>query len=262
MVPEDIAKALEGLRLRRPDVRLDVRWLPSVTSTMDVASRLAAEGAAPGLVVVADEQTSGRGRRGHVWQSPPGAGLYFSMVCRPSTWTTALSLVTLAAGVAVREGIESATGLATHLKWPNDVLVGRQKLAGILAEGFSLGTSQQSVIVGVGINVQPAAHPPDVAARAGSLEGELGRTVDRAAVLAGVLCALTDRLRSVERDPDGILQAWRAAAPSAVGTRVEWDGPVGLQQGVTAGIDETGGLLIRTAAGVERIIAGEIRWAI
>jgi BirA family biotin operon repressor/biotin-[acetyl-CoA-carboxylase] ligase len=142
------------------------------------------------------------------------------------------------------------------LKWPNDLIVDRRKLAGILAEGVAIGTADQAVVIGVGVNMQPAAYPPDVAARATSLEGELGKTIDRGMVLTEILIALTDRLATLERRPGDILQAWRAASPNAIGTRVEWDG----KHGTTAGIDDTGALLVKTTAGVERIIAGEVRW--
>lgn len=234
---------------------LDVRRHRSLPSTMDAAAALAHAGAAHGVVVVADEQTAGRGRRGTQWASPAGAGLYFSFIARPSSSSTT-SLITIAAGVAVRDGIAAATGLAPDLKWPNDLIAGGRKLAGILAEGLAIGTPSQSVIIGVGINVQPAAYPPDVAQRATSLEGELARPVDREPVLTAVLVALRDRLAQLEERPGDILQAWRAGSPSAVGTRVEWDG----KRGVTAGIDDGGALLVKSSAGMERIIAGDLKW--
>ena len=106
---------------------------------------------------------------------------------------------------------------------------------------------------GVGVNVRPAAYPPDVAARAVSLEGELGRSIDRGLLLSEILIALWDRLA---QRPGDILQAWRAASPNATGTRVEWGG----KHGTTAGIDDSGALLVKTNAGIERIIAGELRW--
>jgi len=221
---------------------------------MDVAAALAGDGARHGTVVVADEQTSGRGRRGATWVSPPGAGLYLSFVARPST--TNLSLLTLAAGVGVREGVQAITGLAADLKWPNDLIVGRRKLAGILAEGIAIGTPGQSVIIGAGINVRRAAYPPDVAARATSLEDEVGRAFDRRELLDGVVTSLAGRLAQLDGDRGDILQAWRAMSPNAVGTRVEWDG----RSGVTAGIDDTGALLVNTGSGVERVIAGELVW--
>ena len=264
----------------------DVRWHASLPSTMDAAAALAHEGAPHGVVVAAEQQTAGRGRRGTTWESPAGAGLYFSLIVRPQAPTPkpqapslrlrgeaatagprrssrserrrarSLSLVTLAAGVGVRDGVAAATGLAPDLKWPNDLLVNRRKLAGILAEGLAIGTPQQVVIIGVGLNVQPAAYPPDVSRRATSLEGELGRPVDRDVLLSAVLAGLRDRLARLEQSPGDILQAWRAASPSAVGTRVEWDN----QGGVTAGIADDGALLIKTPAGIERIVAGELHW--
>ena len=242
-------------------MRHDVRWFASVPSTMDVAAKLAGGGAAHGVVVAAEEQTAGRGRRGATWSSPPGAGLYFSYIVRPrplGPGAGTLSLLTLAAGVGVRDGIAAASGLAADLKWPNDLIVGRRKLAGILAEGFAVGTAEQAVIVGVGVNLRPAAYPPDVAARATSIEGELGRPVDRALLLEAIVDGLSNRLAALEQNPGDILQAWRAASPSAVGARVEWDGGAG----VTAGIDEAGALLVKTSTGVERIIAGALQWTL
>lgn len=237
----------------------DIRWYESVPSTMDVAARLAGEGAPHGVVVAAHQQTAGRGRRGATWLSPPGAGLYFSLIARPAAdrpGAGTLALITLAAGVGVRDGIVSATGLAPVLKWPNDLLAGTRKLAGILAEGHAIGTPDQAVVIGAGINVQPAAYPPAVSERATSVEGELGRAVDREALFSAVVEGLLQRLAGLDRNPGDILQAWRAASPIAIGTRVEWDG----RGGVTAGIDDSGALLVTTAAGPERIIAGELHW--
>jgi BirA family transcriptional regulator, biotin operon repressor / biotin---[acetyl-CoA-carboxylase] ligase len=253
MLPDDLAVHLRAARFGGHEPPFDVRWLSSTTSTMDVASRLAHEGAPHGVVVGAEQQTAGRGRRGASWVSPPGAGLYFSFISRPSSGA---HLITLAAGVAVREGIETATGLAADLKWPNDLVIGKRKLAGILAEGLAIGSRDQVVIIGVGVNLRPAAYPPDVATRATSLEGELARAVDRGMLLSQILIALWDCLATLEQRPGDILQAWRAASPNATGTHVEWDG----KHGTTAGIDEAGALLVKTAGGVERVIAGQLRW--
>ena len=238
-----------------PDARFDVRRHGSLPSTMDAASALAHDGARHGVVIVAEEQTAGRGRRGAIWQSPAGAGLYLSFVARPRN-ASAIALVTLAAGVAVREAIHRSTGLTADLKWPNDVIVGKRKLAGILAEGVGIGSPAPSIIIGVGVNLQPAAYSPDVAARATSIEGELGRPIDREQLFGDVLISLWNRLAALEQKPGDILQAWRAASPNASGTHVEWDG----KHGTTAGIDDGGALLVKTSAGVERISAGELRW--
>ena len=255
MMPVELTSAIAALRARHPDRPLDVRWNDSVTSTMDVAGKLASERSPHGIVVIADHQTAGRGRRGHTWESPAGAGIYLSLIWRPSA-TASLPLVTLAAGIGVRAGIAAATGLAARVKWPNDLVLGTRKLAGILCEGVGIGTSDEVVIVGAGVNVMPAAYPPDVLQHATSLEGELGRAVDRGAVTAAVIEGLFDSLGALDSDPGDILQRWRAASPSAVGTRVEWDG----KHGVTNGIDDSGALLVKTSHGTERVIAGELRW--
>jgi BirA family biotin operon repressor/biotin-[acetyl-CoA-carboxylase] ligase len=239
----------------------DIRWYDSVPSTMDIATALAAQGAPHGVVVAADHQTAGRGRRGSTWVSPPGAGLYFSFIGRPAfanatAGNPRLPSITLAAGVGVRDGIVAATGLEPGLKWPNDLLVGRKKLAGILAEGHALGSCDQAVVIGVGVNVRPAAYPPELGARITSIEGELGRAIDRHVLLTEVLARLEACLLALSEKPGDILQAWRAASPTALGTRVEWDG----RRGVTAGIDETGALLVNTGTTTERVIAGELHW--
>lgn len=248
-----------------PDsLRLDVRSYASVTSTMDVAARAAEAGAAEGLAIVAATQTEGRGRRGRAWSSPPGGGCYLSLVLRPPLDDRSphlMSLLTLGAGVGVRDAIEDATGLDAQLKWPNDLVVGRRKLAGILAEGMGVGTAAQTVILGIGINVAAAPHPDEVAARATAIEAEIARAVDRARLVDETLRRVADvYLRLRRGHADDILRAWRAAAPSASGSTVEWDQGGAVRRGVTAGVDDQGALLVRTAAGVERLIAGEVRW--
>jgi BirA family biotin operon repressor/biotin-[acetyl-CoA-carboxylase] ligase len=124
-----------------------------------------------------------------------------------------------------------------------------------------VGTPEASVAIGVGVNMRPAVYPPDVAMRATSLEAELGRTVDRGAVAAAVLEHLADTLAALDAGGAGaILHAWRAASPSAVGTLVEWSDVGGARRGVTAGIDDTGALLVRTSTSTERVIAGDRQW--
>jgi len=213
-----------------------------------------------GLVVVADEQTAGRGRRGHAWFSPPGSGLYVSVVLAPATARVdplrATRLVTLAAGVALAEGIHAATSLRVSLKWPNDLLVAPRKLAGILAEA-----TDRLVVVGYGINVAAAAFPPELRDRTTSLESELGRPVDRHQVLVETLAALSRRYEDLlDERFDAILDAWRRHAPCASGARVTWTTMEGTQSGVTAGIDEQGALRVQVGDRVERIVSGEVSW--
>jgi BirA family biotin operon repressor/biotin-[acetyl-CoA-carboxylase] ligase len=145
------------------------------------------------------------------------------------------------------------------LKWPNDLYVGRRKLAGILAE--ACGSPTHLVVVGYGINVQPAAFPPDLRDRATSIESELGRPVDRLLVLTETLSAMASRYRDLlDARYDAILDAWKQRAPSAAGTRVSWTSAQRAMSGVTAGIDSDGALIVETDGGVERIVAGELMW--
>lgn len=262
--PSDVLAAFQAAIARVTSLRLDLRWYPTVTSTMDVAAEAAQDGAPEGLVIAAGEQTSGRGRRGRVWSSPAGAGLYLTFVLRPPLEPAAgpaLALLTLAAGVAVRDALGLATGCRPELKWPNDLLVGGRKLAGILAEGVGLGRPDQTVLIGLGINLLAAAHPGGIAARATSLESELGQPVDRGRVLEEVLVAIPQVYADLRRGhADDILRAWREASPSSHGTAVRWEGPEGPRQGTTAGIDQTGALLVQRERGIERIVGGELNW--
>jgi BirA family biotin operon repressor/biotin-[acetyl-CoA-carboxylase] ligase len=168
----------------------------------------------------------------------------------------------------VADGIRGATGLPVQIKWPNDIVAvggagfrARRKIAGLLAEASSGPGGVQYVVLGMGINLGPAPFPPELAGRAGSIEGELGRPVEPGPVLSAVLVALNRTLGDVEATgPAGLLERWLALAPSAHGAAIAWDGPSGPQSGVTAGIDADGALLARTAGGLARIIAGEVRW--
>lgn len=232
-------------------------------STNDVAARLAADESSEGAVVVADAQTKGRGRRGREWFSPPGAGLYVSLVVRPGRsrgGERAARLLTLAAGVALAEAVEAATGLRVDVKWPNDLHIGRRKLAGILAEAAGSGPGE-SIVLGYGINVTAAAYPPALADRATSLEFELGRHVDRALMLVESLVNLSRRYDDLlDGRFDAILDAWRARAPGGSGARVAWATTSGVASGTTAGIDDDGALLVRVDDRIERIVAGEVTW--
>ena len=248
-------------------------FLPVTESTNDVATTLATAGNHEGAVVLAETQTAGRGRRGHTWLSPPGSGLYVSVILTPgrarSDRDRAAMLMTLAAGVALAEAIETATALRVDLKWPNDLYVARRKLGGILAEGIYSASEPRSggvdtVILGYGINVGAVAFPPELASRATSLEIELGRGIDRAGLFAETLAALARRYEDLlDGRFDAILDAWRTRAPSAHGSRVTWTTattPEGAVSGTTEGIDERGALLVRVGDQIEHIVAGELTW--
>lgn len=258
-IPSDLAAALVRAGARLGPFRYRLLWFPVVPSTNDLAATLAERGAEEGCVVLADAQSAGRGRHGRVWASPPAAGLYMSVVLRPSPQSA--PLLTLAAGVALADGIQAASGLHPSLKWPNDVYMGGRKVAGILAEAGGSPAGVPHVILGCGINVMPAAMPPAIAARATSVEEELGRPVDRGLLLASCLIALAERYAALQ-DGRGaaLLDAWRAHGASMLGRPVEWEVDGMPTRGVAQDIDDTGALLVRTDGGIVRVISGEVRW--
>jgi BirA family biotin operon repressor/biotin-[acetyl-CoA-carboxylase] ligase len=257
--------ALARVAARRGPFGRRVLYVPETGSTNDVAANLADAGDPEGTLVVAGAQTSGRGRFGRVWHSPPGAGVYASLVCRPSAGTEAgeIRLLTLSGGVAVAEGIRLATGLSVELKWPNDVVRGRpwRKMAGLLAEASTVAGRIRHVVLGIGINVTPAAYPTALASHVTSLEAELGRPVEVAEVLAETLGCFGELVSALRggRGAD-VLDRWRALAPSLPGSPVEWESPDGARRGTAAGVDETGALVVRDDRGIERLLAGEVRW--
>jgi len=263
-LPDDIARALVSTGDRLGAFAGRVSWCDEIGSTNDMALRLAAEGAGEGRVVVAGAQRSGRGRHGRAWASPPGAGVYASVLLRPES--RALPLLTLASGIAVAEGIQAASGLDAAVKWPNDICVtapagGLRKLAGILTEAAVSRDEAPHAVVGFGINVGLAAYPAEVAARATSIELELGRPIDRGLVLAECLAALWRRYQDLQHGRVGpVLDAWRQRAQSTLGRRVEWDGADGVRSGVAVAVDDNGALLVRSASGESRVISGEVRW--
>ena len=288
--PDDLRAAIERARPRLGRLASTLLFFETIGSTNNEAARQSSVGSrqspvvsqpsaiarppapssqplrsAEGLVVVADEQTSGRGRRGHTWFSPPGSGLYVSVVLAPASATAdparATTLLTLGAGVALAEGIEQATGLRVDLKWPNDLQVSRRKIGGILAESSGAGDRSDTVVVGYGINVLSTAFPPELRDRATSLESELGRAVDRHHLLAETLASLSQRYEDLLAGRfDAILDAGRRLAPGASGARVAWTTNAGTASGVTAGIDDLGALLVRVGDKVERIVSGEVSW--
>jgi BirA family biotin operon repressor/biotin-[acetyl-CoA-carboxylase] ligase len=264
-LPEEFAQPLAEAAERIRPFASRVAWFAEVTSTNDVAARFAERGSEEGLLVAADAQRAGRGRRGRDWASPPAAGIYATVVLRPPA--SIVPLVTIAAGVALADGIEAATGLQLRLKWPNDILaaddsrsVTPRKIAGILAEGGTL-QDRTWVVLGFGINVRPGAYPPQVASRATSLEAELGRPVDRGLLLVECLAALSDRYDELRRSPaTRLLAAWRHRAGATLDRRVEWDHDGRTHLGIARDIDEEGALLVQTDRGLERVISGDVRW--
>jgi BirA family biotin operon repressor/biotin-[acetyl-CoA-carboxylase] ligase len=263
-LPSDIAEGLHRNASRLGLIAQSIQYFSEVSSTNDVAARLAERGAPEGTAIIASSQTAGRGRLGRSWHSPPGAGLYVSLVFRDPRLAP---MLTLAGGVAVAEGIRGATGLPVEIKWPNDVLVcdgspqRRLKVAGVLAEASTGPQGVQHVILGVGINVKSAVLPNELRSIATSIERELGRPADSGAILAEVLVCLNAHVQHLRcGNHANVLDRWRALAPSALGSTVEWDRANVRARGTTAGIDDEGALLVRWGGAMERIVSGEVRW--
>lgn len=228
-------------------------------STSDVIERLALEGAGEGTVVFAESQTRGRGRRGRVWLSPPGVGLWFSLLLRPPWPPAAVTRITILAAVALVEALDEMAGLAAQIKWPNDVLMGGRKIAGILTEMETDSDLVRFVTLGIGVNVHAFRLPPELQGVATSVESERGERIRRAELAVALLRRL-DRLYRGARDGhfETITRQWGEHS-STLGRRVVIS--VGGQrlEGQAMALDENGSLLLRTDHGrIERIVGGDV----
>lgn len=230
--------------------------LDECASTNDEAARLARAGARHGTIVVAKSQRAGRGREGRPWASPPGLGLYFSAVLRPSLPLVEVPPMTLAIGIGLCDAIR-ATGAAATLKWPNDVLVDGKKLAGVLVESQSQGSKLESVVIGIGVNIEGAL-PDEVSDLAITLEQATRAPIDREAFIA-TLCAHVERWvdRYVAMGLEEIIPAWQERMAPGLAARATIDGrPL---TGELAGLDDDGSLLLRDRTGtLHRVRSGDV----
>lgn len=168
-------------------------------TTNNRARELALEGAPEGTLVVAEKQTAGRGRRGKVWESPLGTGIWMSLVLRPQIAPAEASVLTLLCGLATAEAVEAETGLSADIKWPNDILINGKKAVGILTEMDCEMSEVHFVIPGIGINVNTASFPPEIAEIATSLYLECGKTVSRRRLVHKVLERLEEHYETFLR---------------------------------------------------------------
>jgi BirA family biotin operon repressor/biotin-[acetyl-CoA-carboxylase] ligase len=254
LLPEEV---LDGLRTRR--FTGPVHHFETLDSTNDLAKDLAARGAPEGAVVVAETQTGGRGRLGRDWDSPPGVGLYVSLVLRPMLPPMELPQITLTTAVAVVRAVRRVAGLAPGIKWPNDLLFHGKKLGGILTEMETESDRIRHVVVGLGLNVNNPGFPPELAATATSLALTAGGTFSRVQLLKAWLEefeALYDRF--LDQGFAEILEEWK-------GFTVTLGTPVTVRQGpreisgLATDVAPDGALLLRTDSGeIVRVTSGEI----
>jgi BirA family transcriptional regulator, biotin operon repressor / biotin---[acetyl-CoA-carboxylase] ligase len=231
----------------------------SVPSTNTEVARHAAEGAAEGLAIMADEQTAGRGRLQRAWSSPKGAGLYFSLLLRPAIALEQWPLITFMAALAVGDALSEACDVTTDIKWPNDLLSGERKICGILAEAVETPLGR-AVVLGMGINLNSDAYPAELGTVATSVAEASARTPERETLLASLVQALS-RWYSLLHETDGaekIVAAWSSRSSYASGKPVQVANGDEVWQGITRGVENDGALRLETADGIKLVRAGDV----
>ncbi|MGA1793574.1 MAG: biotin--[acetyl-CoA-carboxylase] ligase [Thermoplasmatota archaeon] len=237
----------------------EIEILDEVTSTNDIARERAEKGCPEGLIVLARSQTSGKGRAGRSFVSPPG-GLYLSVVLRPGISSSQVSTLPLMAGLAVSKSISASLMLPSRLKWPNDVLVNDRKVCGILAESSTKGDRLDHVIIGIGINVNSTLKdlPSELSGSAGTLTDTKGSIVDIEELLRDLVCFLEMLYkRFIEGDIGGILDEWTERSET-VGREVKVSTPDGTLKGKALGVDQSGALLVSVEGSLRRISYGDV----
>ena len=230
-----------------------------LSSTNDRAREMAVGGAAEGAVVVAGEQTAGRGSQGRSWSSPPGEGLYLSIILRPPIKAASAALISLAAAVGVREVLAEEYGIECDIKWPNDLILRDRKVCGILIESASEGESLLYAVLGIGINLLQRSFPPEIAGTATSLLIESGKAIKPDEILGPLLVTLEDWCRRAIENPDRVLARWTEISSYSNGANVRLVSGDVVFEGITRGLTRTGALVIETEDGRRRSVAeGEV----
>jgi BirA family transcriptional regulator, biotin operon repressor / biotin---[acetyl-CoA-carboxylase] ligase len=248
---EAVARVRTSERFGRP-----VIFFERVGSTNDVAGRQAAAGEPEGLLVLAEEQTLGRGRMGRSWLSLMGTGLLFSLLLRPPIPASQAGRLTMCLGLGAVEGIERVTGIHPALKWPNDLVLEDRKLGGMLAELRTAGDMVQYAVLGLGLNVNGV--PPDLAALSISLSATLGRDVDRLELLVEILSRCEywyDRTLTGTESGDSIHAAWSARLET-LGRDVTVTTAERQFRGRAVGVSPEGALLVDEEHGALRVVWG------
>ncbi|HLH76841.1 MAG TPA: biotin--[acetyl-CoA-carboxylase] ligase [Candidatus Binataceae bacterium] len=251
-------RALE--RGQAGDLGWRILYFPRLDSTQRIAAELARQSQPAGTLVIAESQSSGRGRSGHHWFSPPGVNLYLTAILRPQLDGSRLPSLSLAAGLAMAQALAEVVSVSPRLKWPNDLWFGERKAGGLLAEVIGHDTGAPCVLLGLGLNVNLRREqlPPALLPIATSLRIETGREWDRAAILGGLIRHLSSCLAEWERDGFAPMAArWRTYSV-LTGRRVSLREGAASIQGQVMGIDDRGALLVDTGSEVRAVMAGEV----
>lgn len=248
----------EGLNTKVVGSSFDIH--EELASTNEHALELASGRTQDGTVVLADRQTHGRGRLGREWVSPPGVGIYVTVILRPEGSVTQLPKYTFMAGVAVAEAVREVAGLSAAIKWPNDVLIGGKKFCGILEESLITGSKIKYMVIGVGVNVNtdPADLPVTPRGAPTSLKAEKGAPVDRVKLLKAILRKLDAGYLDIQAGGGkDIMRRWKGLS-ATLGRKVRVELPDGSLEGQAVDIDDDGGLLISVGGELRKVMVGDI----
>jgi BirA family biotin operon repressor/biotin-[acetyl-CoA-carboxylase] ligase len=228
-----------------------------IDSTNNLAKQMAVEGAPEGTLVLAEEQTGGRGRRGRPWKSPEGANLLLSVLLRPTTQADQVFVLTMILALAAIEAVTALSGLSLRIKWPNDLYAGMKKLSGILTEFSAKEGKAEWVVLGLGMNVN--WYPPDLSAQATSILSETGLRVSRNSLLVEILKRFEREYREVlSGEVETFYRRWNEAC-FILGKPIEIESDRDLVHGKALRIDRDGALIIRTDQGlIQRVVAGDV----
>lgn len=232
----------------------------SVSSTNDVARELAASGESEGVCVIAREQTAGRGRQGRSWSSPPGEGLYMSLILRPQVSAADSATITLAGAVAVAETLRLEFHTNADIKWPNDVLVKGRKICGILVEAAIEGDRLQYAVMGIGVNIAQRVFQQGAGDSATSLWLETGLTFLPEQFADAMLPRLQEWYATALSQPQRLIARWEELSSTAYGCLVSVESPDRSVEGYTRGLTATGALILEMSTGERReIVSGDVR---
>ncbi|HMK44130.1 MAG TPA: biotin--[acetyl-CoA-carboxylase] ligase [Dissulfurispiraceae bacterium] len=255
---EEVRHSLIGLHLFMPE---NIHFYQSLESTNITATEFAAHGAPSGTIVVAEQQVAGRGRLTRVWESPPGVNIYMSVLLRPDLALREITILTLLAGVACASALRGCCDCTVHLKWPNDLLVGKRKLGGILTELRADPDRVQFAVIGIGINVNMRKRdmPPSIRMVATSVSQETGQAVSRSAILSAVMHQFDKWLLILaQHGKRPILDEWQSLS-STIGKTVTIASSNRSLTGVAEGIDDDGFLIVRLPNGtLTQVHAGDV----